>query len=60
MEIINKFVEFDDYCKVCKYRDRESYEDPCNECLENPVNVGSEKPVNYKKDEENKNENEKE
>ncbi|MBR6641161.1 MAG: hypothetical protein IKL08_03090 [Clostridia bacterium] len=54
MEIIDKFVEFDKYCKTCEHKDIEEKLNPCHECLENPINTGSEKPINYKKKEENK------
>lgn len=40
-------VYFDQYCSSCKHFNKEDYEDPCNECLENPVNINSHKPVNY-------------
>lgn len=27
-------VDFEKYCKTCKYKDNKEWEDPCNECLE--------------------------
>ena len=54
METLDHFVEFDKYCKTCKFRDKNDKkgEEPCNECLDNPVNQDSRKPVNYKEDPE--------
>ena len=46
-----KEVNFEKYCKTCKYFKIEEFEDPCDECLENPVNLYSHKPVNYKEKE---------
>lgn len=43
----DRIVVFDQYCPTCKYKTREEYEDPCNDCLTNPVNTDSKKPVNY-------------
>lgn len=51
MEIIDKFVEFENYCKICKYKNVDHYCDPCNECLTNPTNVQSKIPVKYEEDE---------
>ena len=42
-----KFVEFELYCRNCKYYEKREDEDPCFECLENPVNVYSHKPVKW-------------
>ena len=52
MEIIDHLVEFDKYCKTCKFREKKKKkgEEPCNECLNNPINQDSRKPVNYKED----------
>ena len=52
METIDHFVEFDKYCKTCKFRDKNDKkgEEPCNDCLDNPINQDSRKPVNYKED----------
>lgn len=43
-----KFVDFEKYCKTCKYKETKEVLDPCNECLSNPVNENSMKPVCYK------------
>lgn len=51
MEIRDKIVEFDKYCKDCEYFDSPDYLDPCHECLNNPSNEDSRKPVNFKKKE---------
>lgn len=51
MEIIEKIVEFDKYCKTCEYCSLDAWLDPCHECLNNPVNTNSKKPVCYKEDE---------
>lgn len=48
MSNIKKIVEFEKYCKTCRYSGKKEYEDPCNDCLDNPVNDYSKKPVNYK------------
>lgn len=52
MEIVDKIVEFDKYCKTCEHRDLEEFLDPCHDCLNYPVNTNSKKPVNYKEDKE--------
>lgn len=51
METDYLFVDFKKYCEICKHKDVEETEDPCNECLENPMNLFSQKPVKW---EENK------
>lgn len=40
-------VDFHQYCERCMHFDKEEWEDPCWECLENPVNVNSQKPIRY-------------
>ena len=45
-----KIVNFEKYCKFCKYMDTKEHEDPCNSCLENPVNDDSHKPICFKED----------
>ena len=42
-----KFVEFSEYCPSCKHKDKEEWEDPCYDCLDNPTNIDSHKPVNW-------------
>ncbi len=46
--ITDMFVEFDKFCKDCKYYDKNETEEPCNECLTNPTNINSVKPVMFK------------
>ena len=40
-------VSFFKYCHLCKNRDRNGHEDPCDECLEFPMRYGTEKPFNF-------------
>jgi hypothetical protein len=49
MEIIEKFVEFNEFCHRCKHKSVPETEDPCNECLTEPINEHSHKPVNFEK-----------
>lgn len=48
MELKDKEVYFDLYCKSCKYYKTDESEDPCDECLEYPFQEYSHKPMNYK------------
>ena len=41
-------VNFDKYCRTCKYYDLNDVFDPCNDCLQNGVNLHSHKPTEYK------------
>ena len=43
----NTFVEYFRYCKKCKYFNKNDYEEPCHECLENPAYSTSEVPLKY-------------
>lgn len=43
-----KFVEFNEYCKKCEYRDLSERDDPCFDCLDEPVNVYTHRPINFK------------
>ena len=45
-----KFVDFRKYCPICKWADKSSTADPCNECLETGGRQGTEVPVNYEKE----------
>lgn len=45
-----KEVYYDEYCYICKYKNTEETEDPCNECLTQPYNFDSHKPINFKED----------
>lgn len=42
------FVDFETYCKTCKYSELNENKDPCDECLAIPVNENSQKPVSWK------------
>lgn len=48
MEIIDKIVNFDEYCNKCEYCDLSEQDDPCFECLQYPVNEYSHKPTKFK------------
>lgn len=48
MEINEHIVDFDIWCKKCKWCDNTEEESPCDECLEEPVNQNSKRPVYYK------------
>lgn len=47
-----KFVDFEKYCKKCKYNNTAESDAPCWECLEQPVNYNSEKPIRFKESDE--------
>lgn len=47
-----KFVDFEKYCKKCKFKDLEETKDPCNECLDYPTNWMTDKPQRYKEADE--------
>lgn len=43
-------VDFEKWCKTCKYKDCSEwdYENaPCHECIDNAINYDSHKPVLY-------------
>ena len=40
-------VDFNKYCKTCKYEALYEVEDPCNECLDEPYNEYTDKPVKW-------------
>ncbi len=46
-----KEVYFGEYCKTCKYEERDEELIPCCYCLEEPVRVGTNKPVRYEEKE---------
>ena len=46
-----KFVNYEGYCKDCKYKDNLETDEPCDECLANPVNFESVKPIKFEKKE---------
>ena len=46
-EIIEQFVDYFIWCKHCEYKEKNGWEDPCNECMNTPVAINTTKPVNY-------------
>lgn len=44
-------VDFEKYCKTCRYCDLDEKFDPCNECLEEGYNIESEKPIKWEENE---------
>lgn len=42
-----KEVYFWKYCCICKHKDNEEFDEPCDDCLANPSNIDSHKPVHY-------------
>lgn len=47
---MERIVDFEKYCKTCRYYETEETEDPCNECLTEPVREDSRKPAKYIED----------
>lgn len=43
-----KHVEFWNYCEKCEHRDKDQWEDPCDECLNYPAREYSHRPLNFK------------
>lgn len=41
-------VEFENWCKNCKYKDNQEEDNPCYLCLDEPVNEDSKRPVYFK------------
>lgn len=52
IDMASKIVEFDKYCKNCKYFNKAEEEEPCCECLNNPVNEDSHKPLYFEEKKE--------
>lgn len=50
-QIFEKEVNFEKYCKLCKYEKLKETLDPCNNCLDYPMNENTEKPVFFKEKE---------
>ena len=44
-----RIVDFEKYCDLCKYKELNSFADPCDDCLHHPANIDSHKPVNFEK-----------
>ena len=53
-EFKSKEVYFCNYCKKCVHYEKDGFEDPCDECLQNAVNEYSHKPVNFEPKEDEK------
>lgn len=54
-EIKDKFVDFNKWCKTCKYADLKKDKNgvmpmPCDECLGQGLNKNSTKPIEYVED----------
>lgn len=49
-----KFINFEDYCRLCESEPFESTEEPCDECLGTPVRPDSHTPINFKRKERKK------
>lgn len=41
-------VDFNQYCKTCKFEKLKESAEPCDDCLSNPTNLYSAKPVHWK------------
>lgn len=44
-------VAFEKYCNTCKFKNQDSTEEPCCDCLESAVNLDSRKPVMWEEKE---------
>ncbi len=47
MAEFTKFVDFETYCKTCKYEKTDEGEDPCNDCLSVPARENTRKPERW-------------
>lgn len=47
MEIIDRIVDFNKYCDMCKYAKTKETDEPCCECLASPTNVHTSKPIKW-------------
>lgn len=47
MDTTIKEVDFEKWCKTCKYEKREEEEDPCWDCLDQPWRENSTKPIEW-------------
>lgn len=45
-----KIVEFNKYCYICKYKDKDESEEPCAECLSISARLNSYKPEKFKEE----------
>lgn len=46
-----KFVDFEKYCKTCKYEKKKDTDNPCNECLDTCAREGTDKPERWREKE---------
>jgi hypothetical protein len=49
-EIVDQFVDYFIYCPTCKHKEKNGWDDPCNECMETPVRKNTTKPAMYEKE----------
>ena len=42
-----KIVDFNTYCKICRYKNTDEAERPCSECLAEPARQYSQKPLKF-------------
>lgn len=54
MELREKIVDFEKYCKICEYKDYPDEAIPCCYCLDNPTNQESHTPTEFKKSKKRK------
>ncbi len=48
MSEYHKEVYYGEYCKKCKYFNKNDDEEPCCDCLSDPARVDSHKPIRFK------------
>lgn len=46
-----KEVYFEQFCKICKHKEKSEKDDPCFDCLAEPANLNSHKPVKFEEKE---------
>lgn len=46
-EITEQFVDYFIYCPKCKHKEKNGWDDPCNECMETPVRKNTSKPAKF-------------
>lgn len=47
-----KFVNYHEYCYLCKHKEKPEEAEPCYICLAEPVNLESRKPVKFERKEQ--------
>lgn len=45
-----KLVDFHKYCRLCKYKDLDGVQEPCNACLTIPSRLNSHMPEEFVRD----------